>query len=95
MNDFSSLIQQIYPVSPIGVELVRRYLTIQTLSRGEMLFMQGEVNDNFYIVRKGMMRFFHVENEKDHTICFAGRGDAVASLQIGRASCRERVSSPV
>ena len=27
-----------------------------------------------------MLRFFHVENEKDHTICFAGRGDAVASL---------------
>ena len=80
MSDFSTIIRKVHSLSVEAIESVLPHITLQHLSRGKLLFSEGVVNDNFYIVRKGMLRFFHVDMGKDYTICFAGRGDVVASL---------------
>ena len=72
MNPLENLLQQIEQQHLWEQEL--------ELSRNEYLKVRGSVDSNIYLVEEGSLRIFIVEEEEEHTIRFAYRGDLVAAL---------------
>lgn len=80
MKELADIIRMVYPISDADIELLKPIVSLKELSKNELLFVEGVNNNNFYVVKTGLMRFYHVDDGKDYTICFAGKGGAVASL---------------
>ena len=49
MSDFSSTIRKVHTLSAEAIEHILPHIAVQHLSRGQLLFSEGVINDNFYI----------------------------------------------
>lgn len=78
----TQIICGLYPVSDEALELLANHARIKFVPKGKQLIVEGKVNSNFYLIKDGLLRFFHLDEaeDKEDTICFAVSGDAVASL---------------
>ena len=82
MKTLTQIICGLYPVSDEALELLAGHARIKLVPKGKQLIVEGKVNSNFYLIKDGLLRFFHLDEaeDKEDTICFAVSGDAVASL---------------
>ncbi len=80
MNDLGEIIRLVYPLSSDAIELLMQYAQLKKMSRNKLLFTEGGVNNNFYVIKKGLLRFFHINEDKDYTICFTGPGGVAISM---------------
>lgn len=82
MNELTKLIRTLYPVSDEAANLLNCYARNKSISKGDALIVKGEVNSHLYILRKGLLRFYSIneDGDKEDTICFAMAGETIASL---------------
>ncbi len=52
----------------------------RTLSKGDFLIREGEVERNFYLVESGAIRVFYLSEYEEHIIRFGYDGSFIASL---------------
>ena len=57
-----------------------RRLTERTFDRGQHLSRVGEVADTLYFVRSGLLRYYYLSDDKEHTGQFFDAGTFVADL---------------
>ena len=97
--------QDRYPsVAALGADLVSflrggASFPVRRVSRGELIIKEGEAGDAAYIIINGRCEAFTQQEGQRVSLQLLGPGDVFGELalllEIGRASCRERVSSPV
>lgn len=80
MNSFATTIRMVHAMSDESLIKLKQIASEKRFAKGEAIFTEGEVNNRFYVVKKGLLRFFHINDNRDYTICFAGQGGIVASL---------------
>lgn len=82
MKELAEIIRGLCPVSDEAMDLLVSRARIKLVPKRKPLITEGNVDSNFYLIRNGLMRFYHVDEaeDKEDTICFAVTGDAVVSL---------------
>lgn len=82
MKELNEIVRTLYPVSDEALGLLANHAQIKTIRKGKLLVTEGKTNSHFYLVKNGLLRFYHIDEteEKEDTICFAITGDVVASL---------------
>lgn len=81
-RDVAREIARIYcPMSPMGIQALANILVPIKLSKGELVFPEGEVCGAMYFVDKGMVRQFYYKNGKDVTEHFSYEGRIVFCIE--------------
>lgn len=80
MERFYEIVCSIYPVRKEIVADMWQYVSQCSLSKGDMLIKEGDIDRNLYFIREGLLRSYKLEGDKDDTLWFATRDDAVTSM---------------
>ncbi len=81
--DISSLIALLgwlHPISPEIVEFLQEKTSYRQVRKGKMLVRSGEVCHHLYFIRKGAVRGFIKEEEKDITTWISIENEVVTSI---------------
>lgn len=63
------------------IGLVEKHGKKARLSKGQFLFKQGDIDSNFYVVRKGLLKVFYTTSEgKEFVKSFIDQGNCIASI---------------
>ena len=83
MNDLAEAIKELAsPMVPREgtLQTLTRRVTERTLDRGQHLTRAGEVAVALYFVRSGLLRYYYLSDDKEHTGQFFDNGTFVADL---------------
>lgn len=80
MEDFYQIVRSIYPVSDPVLSDMCQYVHGLSLSKGDLLIREGTCDSRLYFIRKGLLRSYHWDGDREDTLWFATEGDAVASM---------------
>jgi CRP-like cAMP-binding protein len=83
MNDLVEAIRELAsPMVPQEgtLQTLAHRVTERDLERGQHLTRAGEVADNLYFVRSGLLRYYYLSDDKEHTGQFFDSGAFVADL---------------
>ena len=69
-------------LKPEALALISKVATEETHASGTKIFQHGDAGDKLYLILEGRVR---ISRE------VPGMGEEALAVQIGRASCRERV----
>ena len=65
------------------LELINKKIKIQNVSKGQILQRKGELANNIFFVRKGLLRSYTIDNNgKEHIFMFAPEGWLIADNSI-------------
>jgi len=64
------------------VDLVREKANLVRLNPGDVLFRQGDAEDNFYLVRIGFVKIWLKQPGGDHVINYTGPGGMVGEIAL-------------
>lgn len=64
------------------VDLVREKATLVRLNPGDVLFRQGDVEDNFYLVRIGFVKIWLNQPGGDYVINYTGPGGIIGEIAL-------------
>jgi CRP-like cAMP-binding protein len=80
MSNLKEIICNISPMSDATANAIASCAVVKSLKKRELLIKEGTVNSDFFFVRKGMLRAFHVHDGKEDTIWFAFPGNACCEM---------------
>ncbi|WP_293900784.1 Crp/Fnr family transcriptional regulator [Sporocytophaga sp.] len=80
MENILGKISQLYPLSPKAVELFLANMKKIALSKGSILFKEGEISSKIYFLERGAVRAFHYKEDKEITFWFGFEGEMVMTL---------------
>src|SRR3546814_8668271 len=82
-------------IEPSKLKLIAFTSERTVFDAGEVLFSQGDMGDAAYIVLEGEAEVLVDSPRGQLRVADLGRNDIVGEIEIGRASCRERVCQDV
>lgn len=56
------------------------YCTTKKLKKGDILLKAGEINKHMYFVRKGLVRFYLIHNEREYNTWFVKENESLVSF---------------
>lgn len=70
-----------YPLSQEGINLLKPYLKTKILKKNEFLIRENVRNRNLYIIKEGLVRSYHCDEDRENTLWFATSGDVFCSMR--------------
>lgn len=77
---FIYYLQQIVNLSDEAKEFITKHVYIEKHKKGDLIFRAGELCDNFYFVKKGLIRGLITEDKKDITLWVVDEDNMVTSI---------------
>ncbi len=79
MNSILDQLMLNFPLDKIDMELLQSKIKTKHVAKGEILQMKGELSNNFYFVKQGLLRSYVIDdNGKEHIFMFAPEGWIIA-----------------
>jgi CRP-like cAMP-binding protein len=80
MNEFINILQTIHPLTSFSRKYLSKHITTVTLERRQVFIQPGEVIPAITFIQKGLLRCYHILNEREICSRFLKTGDLMPSL---------------
>lgn len=80
MTDYSNIIAEKYDLAPDATKMFMELLGLVEVAKNSHLIEKGAFNDNFYIIKKGILRAYVPANDSEQTLWFGYPGQAVIDV---------------
>ncbi len=64
------------------LSLIARRMSVFSMSKGAVLFREGEQGEALYLIHSGRIRLSQGRNGQERTVAFAGRGDTIGEMSL-------------
>lgn len=81
MSEISDAIAKFIPLTEEAVQIVTDCIPIKTFKKGTVLLREGQVSRESYVVFKGLVRKYYLDDGEEKTTEFYTETEAVSSLQ--------------
>ncbi|MBO9633369.1 MAG: Crp/Fnr family transcriptional regulator [Chitinophagaceae bacterium] len=73
-------LQSLHTINDEIVDYFRKHVTEKKVTRGKLLLTAGEVCENHYFIKKGLVRGFIIEDGKEITTWICREGEVITSI---------------
>jgi len=80
MKDVIDFLRSVYPLSDACCEHLSKIIKFRTVAKDEILLRPGEVCEFIFFIRKGLLRCFYLEGEKEVTSWLRKERDLCVSV---------------
>lgn len=80
MEELFQWLSAIHPLSPECSAHLRRIIRRRTIKKDQLLLRAGEVCDNIYFIKKGILRCYYLVKDRDVTDWFFWETDTVVAI---------------
>ena len=81
MEELLQWLCAIYPLSPECLAHLRHIVRCRTIKKGQLLLDAGEVCENIYFIKKGLLRCYYIKKKKEVTDWFFWETDTVVAVK--------------
>lgn len=79
MKELLSLLNNIHPLSPQLRQYLSEKLKTTNIARKEFLLTAGNISRHIYFIKKGLLRCYYIEGDKEVCTKFMKEGDIIVS----------------
>lgn len=77
MNEFENIIAEKYDLDPVATHVFVRHLELVEIDKNMHIIENGGFNDNFYIIKRGILRAYVPSDGGEQTLWFGYPGQAI------------------
>jgi CRP-like cAMP-binding protein len=80
VSDLIRVLNSFHPISKVIESYFRKNIVHLNVSRGERILTAGNICENIYFIRKGVLRGFMIDNYRDITLWMSAENELVTSI---------------